>query len=106
MMSSTEEEDDYARLMRLLEEEEDGGDDGANVDQEPVKSIVSQLDTSDQDIFQMLETSCSENTSPPPPTDGGNEWSTHHDTLARDRSRTESIPDGIGLEWEGSDRSG
>lgn len=113
------EEDDYARLMRLLAEEEDAsGDDDNKINQEPVTSVVSELETSDQDLFQMLEGSCSVEVSPPiaqessrsspvlkRPDRGDCDRDRDEDnTDSRQRSRTESIPDGVSLEWEESDR--
>lgn len=103
------EEDDYARLMRLLAEEDASGEDDDKADQEPMTSVVSQLETSDQDVFQILQTSCSVEESQ----ESSNSAqvknalvSSNNDTNTRQRTRTESIPDGVSLEWEddGSDR--
>mmetsp|Transcript_6967 Transcript_6967/g.13311 ORF Transcript_6967/g.13311 Transcript_6967/m.13311 type:complete len:922 (+) Transcript_6967:76-2841(+) len=109
------EEDDEARLMRLLQDEADS-------DGDETSGVTKQLDEIDQDIFQQLET-CFQPPSSSTPTVGlsghipssGNTPSNNYDAFGidtlqdavssqRERSRTDSIPDGVSLEWEESDR--
>lgn len=114
------EEDDEARLMRLLDDEEEGTDDDSN--ESPIANIAtSDLIHLEQDLFQMLETSCpavSTMSIPPQIFRSGSGSGEVRDAAIGDReegllgrdiirdrqSSGESVPDGVSLEWEGSEK--